>query len=60
MELDSKNGSLAMAGQALNMMLKPFAPEYRNKRGNYYGNLKKNYLEESDVDITMFSYKNHR
>ena len=59
MELDSKNGILAMAGQALNMMLKLFAPEYRNKIWNYYRNFT-NYLEERDVDITVFSHKNHR
>ena len=35
MELDSKNGSLA--GQALDMMLKLVAPEYRHKAWNIYG-----------------------
>ena len=35
MELDSKNRSLA--GQALDMMLRLVAPEYRHKSWNYYG-----------------------
>ena len=35
MELDTKNGSLA--GQACDMMLKLFAPEFSHKSWNYYG-----------------------
>ena len=43
MDLDSQNGSLA--GQACDMMLKLFAPEYQHKPWNYYGSVV-NYLEE--------------
>ena len=57
MELDSKNGSLA--GQALDMMLKLVAPEYRHNAWNYIG-LFTQYLEQRDIDITLFSYKDHR
>ena len=57
MELDSKNGSLA--GQALDMMLKLFAPEYKHKSWNYFG-LFNHYLEQRDVPLTLFSYKDHR
>ena len=57
MELDSKNGSLA--GQALDMMLKLFAREYKHKSWNYYG-LYTHYLEQRGVDLTLFSYKDHR
>ena len=57
MELDSKNGSLA--GQALDMMLKLFAPEYRHKSWNYYG-LYTHHLEQRGIDLTLFSYKDHR
>ena len=57
MELDSKNGSLA--GQALDMMLKLFAPEFRHKRWNYYG-LYTHYLEQRGIYLTLFSYKDHR
>ena len=57
MDLDSKNGSLA--GQALDMMLKLAAPEYRHKPWNYYG-LYTNYLEVNGLEKTLFSYKDHR
>ena len=56
MELDSKNGSLA--GQALDMMLKLVAPEYRHKAWNYYG-LFTQYLGQRDIDLMLFSYKHH-
>ena len=56
MELDSKNGSLA--GQALDMMLKLVAPEYRHKAWNYYGLLTQ-YLGQRDIDLMLFSYKYH-
>ena len=57
MELDSKNCSLA--GQALDMMLKLVAPEYRHKAWNYYG-LFTQYLEQRGVELTLFAYKDHR
>ena len=56
-ELDSKNGSLA--GQALDMMLKLVAPEYKQKSWNYFG-LYTNYLEQRELDLTLYSYKDHR
>lgn len=57
MELDSKNGSLA--GQALDMMLKLVAPEYRHKSWNYHG-LYTNYVEQRGLELTLFAYKDHR
>ena len=57
MELDSKNGSLA--GQSLDMILKLIAPEFKHKAWNYHG-LYTNYLEQRDLDLTLFSYKDHR
>ena len=57
MELDSKNGSLS--GQALDMMLKLFAPEYKHKSWNYFG-LFTHYLEQRNVPLTLFAYKDHR
>ena len=57
MELDTKNGSLA--GQALDMMLKLVAPEYKYKIWNYYGQFT-HYLEQREVDLTFLSYKDQR
>ena len=57
MDIDTKNGSLA--GQACDMMLKLFAPEYQHKSWNYYGSFT-NYLEERGVKKTLFAYKEHR
>ena len=57
LELDSKHGS--MAGQSLDMMLRLVAPEYKHKSWNYYGTYI-HYLQERGLDITLFSYKDHR
>ena len=57
MELDTKNGSLA--GQALDMMLRLVAPEFKHKSWNYYGQFT-HYLEERRIPLTLFSYKDHR
>ncbi len=54
MDLDSKNGSLA--GQALDMMLKLFAPEYSHKMWNYFRQYVA-YLEAKGAEKTLFSYK---
>lgn len=54
MDLDTKNGSLA--GQALDMMLKLFAPEYSHKMWNY-NRLYVAYLEAKGAEKTLFSYK---
>eukprot|EP00731_Ephydatia_muelleri_P011417 Em0006g311a len=48
MVLDSKNRSLA--GQALDMMLKLVAPEYKHKSWNYFG-LYTNYLERERAGL---------
>ena len=57
MDMDSKNGSLA--GQALDMQLKLVAPEYKHKSWNYHG-LYTNYLEQRDIELSLFAYKDHR
>lgn len=57
MELDSKSGSLA--GQALDMQLKLVAPEYKHKSWNYHG-LYTNYLEQRNIELSLFSYKDAR
>ena len=57
MELDSKSGSLA--GQALDMQLKLVAPEYKHKSWNYHG-LYTHYLEQRNVELSLFSYKDAR
>ena len=57
MELDTKNGSLA--GQALDMMLRLVAPEFKHKSWNYYGHFT-HYLEQRGVPLTLFSYKDQR
>ena len=57
MELDSKNGSLA--GQALYMMLRLVAPEFKHKIWNYYGPFT-SFLEQRGVEQTLFAYKDHR
>ena len=57
MKLDSKHGSLA--GQALDMCLKLVAPEYRHKPWNYYKKFV-NYLQQKNVPVTLFSYKDKR
>ena len=57
MELDFKNGSLA--GQALDMMLRLVAPEYRHKSWNYYGQFT-TYLEQRGIPLTLFAYKDQR
>ena len=57
MELDTKNGSLA--GQALDMMLRLVAPEFKHKSWNYFGQFT-HYLEERGIPLTLFSYKDHR
>ena len=57
MDLDSKNGSLA--GQACDMMLKLFAPEFQHKSWNYYGSFV-NYMEERGEKKTLFAYKDQR
>ena len=56
-ELDSKHGSLA--GQALDMCLKLVAPEYRHKPWNYY-KMFVNYLQQKEVPVTLFDYKDQR
>ena len=57
MELDSKHGS--MAGQSLDMILRLVAPEYKHKSWNYHGSYT-HYLQERGLDLTLFSYKDHR
>ena len=57
MKLDTKNGSLA--GQALDMMLRLVAPEFKHKSWNYFGSFT-HYLEEWGIPLTLFSYKDHR
>jgi hypothetical protein len=57
MELDTKNGSLA--GQALDMMLRLVAPEFKHKSWNYFGQYT-HYLEQRSVPLTLFAYKDHR
>ena len=57
MELDTKNGSLA--GQALDMMLRLVAPEFKHKSWNYFGHFT-HYLEQRGILLTLFSYKDHR
>ena len=57
MELDSKHGSLA--GQSLDMILRLVAPEFKHKSWNYHGTYK-HYLQERGLDLTLFSYKDHR
>ena len=42
--------------QALDMMLKLVAPEYKHKSWNYFGL----YLEQRELDLTLFSYKDHQ
>ena len=49
----------SLAGQALDMMLKLVAPEFKHKRWNYYG-LFTQYLNQRGVNLTLFSYKDHR
>ena len=57
LKLDSKHGS--MTGQSLDMILKLVAPEYKHKSWNYYGTYT-HYLQERGLDLTLFSYKDHR
>ena len=57
MDLDSKSGSLA--GQALDMMLRLVAPEYKHKSWNYHG-LYTHYLEQREVELSLFAYKDAR
>ena len=56
-DLDSKHHSLA--SQALDMCLKLVAPEYVQKPWNYYKQYRC-YLQSKDVEVTLFSYKDHR
>ena len=56
-DLDSKHHSLA--SQALDMCLKLVAPEYVQKPWNYYKQYRC-YLENKEVEFSLFSYKDHR
>ena len=56
-DLDSKHHSLA--SQALDMCLKLVAPEYVQKPWNYYKQYCC-YLQSKEVEISLFSYKDHR
>ena len=52
MELESKHDSLG--GQALDMMLKHIAPEYRHKKWKYF-KLYIKFLQRKGVDMVLFS-----
>lgn len=56
-ELDTKNCSLA--GQALDMMLRLVAPEYRHKPWNCYEAFCL-HLQKNQAEQTLFAYKDHR
>ena len=56
-DLDSKHHSLA--SQALDMCLKLVAPEYVQKPWNYYKQYKC-YLVGRGIEVSLFSYKDHR
>ena len=57
LEMDSKNGSFA--AQSLDMCLRLVAPEYSHKPWNY-NNLYVNHIEQQQVDLTLFCYKDQR